>query len=143
MGERLHAWGFPYGTEAHDTLTVLVAELATNAVRHGRVPSRDFRVRLTAMHPATVPIEATDTRGERLPEPATCPPGLDRTDGGGGETSTPWTLLGHSRRTRPTSLDGRSPHAADWFRHVGPADTTCVRTPARGRDGGGARCRSR
>ncbi|MFE5721890.1 ATP-binding protein [Streptomyces erythrochromogenes] len=82
-GERLHAWGIPYGTEAHDTLALLVAELAANAVRHGRVPGRDFRVRLTTMHPATVRIEVTDTRGERLPDPVGHPPGPDRTDGRG------------------------------------------------------------
>ncbi|MFF7298727.1 ATP-binding protein [Streptomyces sp. NPDC008265] len=82
-GERLHAWGIPYGTEAHDTLTLLVAELAANAVRHGRVPGRDFHVRMTTTSLTTVRIEVTDTRGERLPEPITRPPGADRTDGRG------------------------------------------------------------
>ncbi|MFD9722773.1 ATP-binding protein [Streptomyces sp. NPDC059072] len=82
-GERLHAWGIPYGTEAHDTLTLLVAELSANAVHHGRVPGRDFRVRLTATTVGTVRIEVTDTRGERHPEPATRQPGPDRTDGRG------------------------------------------------------------
>ncbi len=80
--ERLHAWGIPYATEAHDTLALLVAELAANAVRHGRVPGRDFLVRLTA-HAATVRVEVTDTRGERLPEPTAGCPALDRTGGRG------------------------------------------------------------
>ncbi|MFG2295592.1 ATP-binding protein [Streptomyces sp. NPDC048603] len=82
-GERLHAWGIPYGTEAHDTVTLLAAELTANAVRHGRVPGRDFHVRLTTAPDATVRIEVTDTRGERHPEPATLHPGPDRTDGRG------------------------------------------------------------
>lgn len=66
--ERLHAWGIPHATEAHDTLALLAAELAANAVRHGRVPGRDFLLRLIAQA-ATVRVEVTDTRGERLPEP--------------------------------------------------------------------------
>ncbi|ORT57353.1 ATP-binding protein [Streptomyces sp. CB03238] len=80
--ERLDAWGVPYATDAHDTLTLLVAELAANAVRHGRVPGRDFLLRLTA-HDATVRIEVTDTRGERLPAPPAGVPGPDRTGGRG------------------------------------------------------------
>ncbi|MEV0963721.1 ATP-binding protein [Streptomyces sp. NPDC049910] len=83
--ERLHAWGIPYGTEAHDAVALLVAELSANAVHHGRVPGRDFHVRLTvpAGPLSTVRIEVADTRGERLPEPARRLPGADRTDGRG------------------------------------------------------------
>ncbi|MDF6017700.1 ATP-binding protein [Streptomyces sp. JH34] len=68
-GERLDAWGIPYGSEAHDTLTLTVAELSSNAVHHGHVSGRDFRLRLTAEGTA-IRIEVTDTRGERLPTPA-------------------------------------------------------------------------
>ncbi|MEU0718864.1 ATP-binding protein [Streptomyces lavendulocolor] len=81
--ERLHAWGIPYGTEAHDTVTLLVAELAANAVRYGRVPGRDFHVRLTAAHAGTVRVEVTDTRGERQPEPIGRHADPDRPDGRG------------------------------------------------------------
>ncbi|MEU8520507.1 ATP-binding protein [Streptomyces sp. NPDC048577] len=83
--ERLHAWGIPYGTDAHDTIALLVAELGANAVQHGRVPGRDFHVRLSVpAHPlGTVRIEVADTRGERLPEPARHLPGAERTDGRG------------------------------------------------------------
>ncbi|MGW7594842.1 ATP-binding protein, partial [Streptomyces rubiginosohelvolus] len=35
---QLDAWGVPHGTTASDTAAVLVAELAANAVTHGRVP---------------------------------------------------------------------------------------------------------
>lgn len=34
----LDAWGVPYDSEPHDTLTLVVAELCANAVQHGRVP---------------------------------------------------------------------------------------------------------
>ncbi|MFE4054330.1 ATP-binding protein [Streptomyces sp. YIM B13518] len=69
----LDAWGVPYDSDAHDALTLVAAELCANAVRHGHVAGRDFRLRLTAT-PATrtVRIEVTDTRGESLPRlPAT------------------------------------------------------------------------
>ncbi|MFJ8981346.1 ATP-binding protein [Streptomyces sp. NPDC102282] len=67
-GERLDAWGIPYGGEAHDALTLTVAELSSNAVRHGHVSGRDFRLCLTAEGTA-IRIEVTDTRGERVPTP--------------------------------------------------------------------------
>ncbi|MEU6275980.1 ATP-binding protein [Streptomyces populi] len=72
--ERLDAWGVPYGSDAHDVLSLLVSELATNAVTHGHVSGRDFRVHLLALAvPAgrslTVRVEVTDTRGDKLPEP--------------------------------------------------------------------------
>ncbi|MFH8364093.1 ATP-binding protein [Streptomyces anulatus] len=65
-GERLDTWGIPYESDAHDALTLIVAELSANAVSHGLVPGRDFRLRLSA-EDANVRVEVTDTRGERLP----------------------------------------------------------------------------
>ncbi|MFD3656403.1 ATP-binding protein [Streptomyces sp. NPDC058620] len=79
-GERLDAWGIPYASDAHDVLTLIVAELSANAVRHGHVPGRDFRLRLSAEGRA-LRVEVTDTRGERIPvlaEPS------DDLDGGRG-----------------------------------------------------------
>lgn len=60
--EQLRSWGLPL-----DPAALVVAELAANAVVHGRVPGRDF---LLTMHWAadTLRVEVTDTRGERLPE---------------------------------------------------------------------------
>ncbi|MEU1126464.1 ATP-binding protein [Streptomyces sp. NPDC005899] len=55
-------WGLPTGTAAH-----IVAELATNAAVHGRVPGRDFRLGLTVHRDALLRIEVTDTRGDCLP----------------------------------------------------------------------------
>ncbi|MFF1604234.1 ATP-binding protein [Streptomyces mirabilis] len=67
-GHRLDAWGTPYGSDTHDGLTLITAELCANAVRHGHVAGRDFHVLLT-VDPVTgtVRLEVSDTRGERLP----------------------------------------------------------------------------
>ncbi len=66
--EQLASWGWPYDTEANRTASLLVVELATNAVRHGRVRGRDFALRLT-LHPkdATLRIEVTDARPDHHP----------------------------------------------------------------------------
>lgn len=66
---RLDAWGFAYGSEPHDDLVLIVAELSANAVRHGLVPGRDFRLRMCAAPGAgSVRVEVTDTRGEGVPQ---------------------------------------------------------------------------
>ncbi|MEV5397091.1 ATP-binding protein [Streptomyces cellulosae] len=77
-GERLDAWGIPYGSDAHDVLSLLISELATNALTHGHVTGRDFRVHLLALSTPdaatlTIRMEVTDTRGDRLPEPPATP----------------------------------------------------------------------
>jgi anti-sigma regulatory factor (Ser/Thr protein kinase) len=66
-GQRLDAWGIPYDCDAHHALTLIVAELAANAVRHGRVPGRDFHLSLSARDARTVRIEVTDTRTDGAP----------------------------------------------------------------------------
>jgi anti-sigma regulatory factor (Ser/Thr protein kinase) len=83
---RLDAWGIAYGSDVHDVVILVVAELCANAVRHGHVAGRDFHVLLTAS-PATgtVRIEVTDTRGERLPRvPAALTVKAGPRDGGRG-----------------------------------------------------------
>ncbi|WP_371580135.1 ATP-binding protein [Streptomyces sp. NBC_01314] len=80
---QLHAWGIPYGSDASDRAAAVVAELAANAVTHGRVPGRDFELRLS-LPTGSLRIEITDTRAERLP------PGP-----------------GAVRQTRPLDEDGR------------------------------------
>ncbi|MEV6027918.1 ATP-binding protein [Streptomyces sp. NPDC052036] len=64
---RLHEWGHPYDGTLNETVTLIAAELAANAVRHGHVPGRDFHLRLVAA-PDGVRLEVSDTRGKRLPE---------------------------------------------------------------------------
>ncbi|WP_240123847.1 ATP-binding protein [Streptomyces sp. MUM 136J] len=74
-GHRLAAWGVPYGGRAHDTITLVVAELCANAVRHGHVAGRDFHVLMSGdPDTATVRIEVSDTRGELLPHVPLVPP---------------------------------------------------------------------
>lgn len=49
-----------------DPARQIVAELTANAITHGRVPGRDFRLTLYVLAD-TLRIEVTDTRGDRLP----------------------------------------------------------------------------
>ncbi|WP_329441516.1 ATP-binding protein [Streptomyces canus] len=62
---QLAAWGHPHDTEVNDTAQHLVAELAANAVTHGRVPGRDFELRLLLLPENTLRIEVSDPRGDR------------------------------------------------------------------------------
>ncbi|WP_037672187.1 ATP-binding protein [Streptomyces griseus] len=81
---QLHSWGIPHGTETSDALGLIVAELAANAVTHGRVPGRDFELRLSLV-PGSVRVEVTDTRtGPLPPAPGTVrpPQPLDETGHG-------------------------------------------------------------
>lgn len=66
VSHRLDAWGHPYDSAVNESLTLVTAELVANAVRHGRVPGRDFAVRLVAVG-GTLRVEVSDTRAERLP----------------------------------------------------------------------------
>ncbi|ADI06364.1 hypothetical protein SBI_03243 [Streptomyces bingchenggensis BCW-1] len=78
---RLDAWGIPYGSEPHDEIDLIVAELSANAVRHGHVPGCDFHLRLhvtaAGSRPATARIEVTDSRAECAPRRPAVPPASD------------------------------------------------------------------
>ncbi|GGZ90729.1 ATP-binding protein [Streptomyces echinoruber] len=80
----MDAWGWPYGTPAHDAVELVVAELAANAATHGRVPGRDAELRLGRDGEERIRVEVSDVRGERLPVPA--PEGRLLADGGRGLT---------------------------------------------------------
>lgn len=70
VSHRLDEWGHPYDSTPNETLTLIAAELAANAIRHGHVSGRDFHVRLIecASKATTVlRIEVADTRTERCP----------------------------------------------------------------------------
>ncbi|MFJ5728018.1 ATP-binding protein [Streptomyces paradoxus] len=58
---QLHSWGIPYGSDVSYAAGAIVAELAANAVTHGRVPGRDFELRL-ALVTGSVRVEVADTR---------------------------------------------------------------------------------
>lgn len=57
---QLDQWGFPYGSPVSEAVALVVAELAANAVLHGRVPGRDFELRLHRA-PGHVRVELSDT----------------------------------------------------------------------------------
>jgi anti-sigma regulatory factor (Ser/Thr protein kinase) len=63
--QQLAAWGHQHGGDANDTAQHVVAELAANAVTHGRVPGRDFELRLLLLAEDTLRIEVSDPRGDR------------------------------------------------------------------------------
>ncbi|WP_345576044.1 ATP-binding protein [Streptomyces prasinosporus] len=79
--EQLRSWEVPL-----DPARLLVAELAANAVVHGRVPGRSFRLSLAVTVSATLRIEVTDTRGEQWPTRA-------RTDAEAGPAESGYGLL--------------------------------------------------
>lgn len=81
---KLDVWGVPYGTQLSDTVALLVAELAANAVLHGRVPGRDFELRpVYAYGTGVVRVEISDTH-EARPAPDAAPRPDPEADGGRG-----------------------------------------------------------
>ncbi|MFE3409017.1 ATP-binding protein [Streptomyces mirabilis] len=66
VANRMDVWGFAYDSEASEDVSLVVAELAANAVRHGSVRGRSFRVRLV-LRDGVVRVEVADGRTERLP----------------------------------------------------------------------------
>ncbi|MEU6011728.1 ATP-binding protein [Streptomyces sp. NPDC047453] len=78
---QLTEWGHPRGTEAHDSVVLVVAELAANAVLHGRVPGRDFALALFFEEGRdVVRVEVTDTHPAL---PVRMAPGPDESGGRG------------------------------------------------------------
>jgi len=69
VANRMDVWGYAHGGEANEDVTLVVAELAANAVRHGRVRGRCFRVRLV-LRAESLRVEVSDARVDRLPAPA-------------------------------------------------------------------------
>ncbi|MDB1088179.1 ATP-binding protein [Streptomyces sp. ACA25] len=67
--QQLADWGVPHGSDASDAVALVVGELAANAVTHGRLPGRDFEVRLVRV-PGRLWVAVTDARGDTRPSPA-------------------------------------------------------------------------
>ncbi|MFJ9356950.1 ATP-binding protein [Streptomyces mirabilis] len=118
------SWGHPYDSEVNETLTLVTAELSANAVRHGRVPGRDFHVRLTTEAGGELRLEVSDTRGER--RPTVVPPADPDAESGrgllvvtaladewgvtdrlGGPGKTVWASLKAGRRPTESTLADR------------------------------------
>ncbi|MGV9555253.1 ATP-binding protein [Streptomyces sp. NPDC003522] len=64
--QQLEEWGLPRTHPVTRAVVAVTAELAANAVTHGRTPGRDFEVR-PALAAAHVRVEVGDTRPDRLP----------------------------------------------------------------------------
>ncbi|MFC7817311.1 ATP-binding protein [Streptomyces sp. NPDC057367] len=62
----MESWGFPYKGTVSDRVALVVAELVSNAVRHGRLSGRDFELRATELE-HVIRVEVSDTRGEKRP----------------------------------------------------------------------------
>ncbi|GAA1356084.1 ATP-binding protein [Streptomyces beijiangensis] len=60
--QQLVDWGLPFEATGQ-----VVAELAANAITHGRVPGRDFRLSVALSVTGTLRIEVYDSRGDRIP----------------------------------------------------------------------------
>ncbi|MFE6161417.1 ATP-binding protein [Streptomyces sp. NPDC056486] len=93
----LDGWGIPYDSELSDTAEAIIAELAANAVTHGRVPGRDFELCLTLVA-GTLRIEVTDTLTEHRPPEKVEPPAPDGESGRGlvivAALATGWGVVG-------------------------------------------------
>lgn len=64
--KRMEEWGWPPESDASCTVALLIGELTANAVRHGRVPGRDFRLRMTCeTWTGAVRVEVSDASSER------------------------------------------------------------------------------
>lgn len=80
---QLDAWGIPYGSSTAQTAALIVAELAANAVTHGRVPGRDFDLSLSLTAGDTLAVEVTDTCPDRRPPVTPSRPSPDAETGRG------------------------------------------------------------
>ncbi|WP_399885617.1 ATP-binding protein [Streptomyces sp. BBFR51] len=125
-GTQLHSWGIPHGSALSDTAALIVAELAANAVTHGRVPGRDFELRLSHAPDVLLRIEVSDTRAEHRPA-AAAPAPLDETGRGlllVDALADRWEVV--ARVTQGVALPGKTVRAE-----------LDLGTPARSRGGGG------
>lgn len=84
-GHQLTVWGVPRGTALFDAVSLAVAELAANAVLHGRVPGRDFELVLARDDEGgTLRVEVSDTHPARpVPLLRTAEPGPEEERGRG------------------------------------------------------------
>ncbi|MCZ7415277.1 ATP-binding protein [Streptomyces sp. WMMC897] len=80
---RLDEWGYPAASDTSCSVTLIVAELCANAVRHGRVPGREFHLRVELDPRAgLVRIEVADAH-PALPPATAVHPGPDEESGRG------------------------------------------------------------
>lgn len=71
---RMREWGYPPASDTSCTVALVVAELAANAVRHGRMPGRDFHLCLAFEGPSRIiRIELSDACPDRPPTSSPVP----------------------------------------------------------------------
>ncbi|MEE1764751.1 ATP-binding protein [Streptomyces sp. SP18BB07] len=69
----MEEWGYPAASDVSCSVALVVGELAANAVQHGRVPGRDFGLRLVLdLAAGLVRIEVADAASAK--RPPTAPP---------------------------------------------------------------------
>ena len=68
---QLTEWGWPPSCTGSESAALVVAELAANAVTHGRARGRCFRLTLAIQDADTLRIEVADPRGDRPLQPRT------------------------------------------------------------------------
>ncbi|MEW1870701.1 ATP-binding protein [Streptomyces caelestis] len=123
---RLDAWGIPYGTDPHDAIVLIVAELTANAVSHGHVPGRDFHLRLHATPDGrAVRVEVTDTRTERHP----CRPALPENTAGVEETGRGLLLVSQLAARWDWHPRPDGPGKTVWAEYAFPASSGGVCLP--------------
>ncbi|MFD6275391.1 ATP-binding protein [Streptomyces sp. NPDC060209] len=121
---QLVEWGLPHGTDGHDAVTHVVAELAANAVLHGRVPGRDFALLLTYDDDqGVIHIELSDTHSAQ-PTHLTPAPDVDHGRG---------LLIVDALATRWGVRSRIGPGKTVWAEFAMPGRPE---TPGRGRDVG-------
>ncbi|MFJ1745132.1 ATP-binding protein [Streptomyces sp. NPDC088116] len=112
-GQQLEEWGIPRTGSVSAVVVAIVAELAANAVTHGRTPGRDFELRLT-LTCAAVRVEVIDTRPDRFPRApgVSAPPPPDSTHGRVCFLSPPTRTAGAG----PFVTRGPRPSGPKWTR---------------------------
>ncbi|MEU9097414.1 ATP-binding protein [Streptomyces sp. NPDC048361] len=108
--QQLIEWtGLPYDADPVHAVALVTAELASNAVRHGSLPGRDFRLALL-LAPDRFRVEVTDTRPERLPPAVPAQPADDTTGRGlllVQACSDRWEARSETRTRRPCGRSGQ------------------------------------
>ncbi|MGW7019290.1 ATP-binding protein [Streptomyces decoyicus] len=134
---QLDAWGFPFGSDLSDTVTLVVAELASNAVLHAGVPGRDFALRLEHRTDDVLRIEVADARGD-LPLTAQ-PPTTAITDATTDQDHGRGLVIIDALASRWGVTDREGPGKVVWAEIDLPESTPSVRHGI-GTAGGLARC---
>lgn len=106
VAETLGEWGLPDGTEAADTIRLIVSELATNAVQHTFGQSPTFTVELALDHDEQLRIGVTDSH-PRFPRRL---PAAVQQDNGRGMVIIRWLTAecGGKLGVRPTREGGKT-----------------------------------